>query len=165
MDDKQLAPNTEGTGQAELDLRQRELELRRRKVELPIELAKLGLRGTLSGAIAGVVLVVILGCIGAFVEKAQITGTHLCILTGIICATVVFYGAFVFQRSFQLAVDKSKVTAGTTAPESGKGNAERTAAADRATADRWRCECRLELNGFGEKKQLLATGTFHLQRP
>jgi hypothetical protein len=34
-----------------------------------------------------------------------------------------------------------------------------------AAADRWRCECRFELNGLGQNKQLLATGTSHLQWP
>jgi len=107
--------STDDLERQRLELQRLELDVRVKQVELPIELARLGLRGTLTGAIAGMILVVILGFIGAFSEKAQITGTHLCILAGIICATVVFFGAFVFQRSVQVAVDRTKgVVAGTT---------------------------------------------------
>ncbi|MBI3821175.1 MAG: hypothetical protein HY289_00675 [Planctomycetes bacterium] len=113
--DVPLRKSWQALSDGELALRRIELEIRNREVELPIELARLGLRGTLMGALAGAAILVILAIISAYSERAQITGTHICILAGIICATVVFYGAFVFQRSIQIAVDKTKgVTASTT---------------------------------------------------
>lgn len=87
----------------ELTLRERELEIRRRAAELPVQLATLGLRGTMVGSIAGLVLVLALALISTASNRINITGTHLCIITGLICTTVVVYGAFVFQRSAQIA--------------------------------------------------------------
>ncbi len=108
------------------ELRRLKLANEQRQIELPIELAKLGLKGTLIGAIVGAGLVVIIACFGALCDKAQITGTHLCVLTGTVCATVVFYGAFVFNRSIQIAIDRAKgVTAGSNLTESGKTAHER----------------------------------------
>jgi hypothetical protein len=85
------------------ELRLKQLDLKRRATELPVELAKLGLRGTLIGAIVGFVLLVTLALVSAFYPKVEINGWHLCILTGIICTTVGTYGAFIFQRSFSVA--------------------------------------------------------------
>lgn len=101
--DPSLARAKTGLEEANLELRRKELEIRQREVELPVELASLGLRGTLTGAIIGLVVLVALALISAFSDKAQITGTHLCILAGIICTTVVMFGAFVFQRSVSIA--------------------------------------------------------------
>src|SRR5262245_28454289 len=53
------------------DLRRMELEIRRRQVELPSELATLGLRGTLIGLIAGVVLITVLALVGAIYNKVR----------------------------------------------------------------------------------------------
>jgi hypothetical protein len=91
-----------------LDLQFKELEIRRRAVELPVELASLGLRGTLTGAIAGAILVIILAVLSAVSEKVNITGWHLCVFAGIICATAAAFGAYVFQRSFQIAATWEK---------------------------------------------------------
>ena len=93
---------------AELELRRLELENRKRELELPVELASLGLRGTLSGAIAGIVLLAILAGISTFSERSQISGAHICILAGIICATVALYGAFVFQRSLTVTARRDE---------------------------------------------------------
>ena len=95
-------PETDST-QLSREIRLKELEIQRREVELPIELASLGLRGTLAGAIVGFVTLMVFAGLSVFCEKAQITGTHLCIMTAIIATTVIMYGAFVFQRSAQIA--------------------------------------------------------------
>jgi hypothetical protein len=87
----------------ELSFRERELEIRRLAATLPVQLADLGLRGTLTGAISGLILVLVLALIGTFSNQVAITGTHLCVITGLLCLTVVAYGAFVFQRSAQIA--------------------------------------------------------------
>lgn len=89
--------------QLEREIRLKELEIRRREVELPIELASLGLRGTLTGAIVGFVTLMVFAGLSIYSDKTQITGTHLCIMTAIIATTVIMYGAFVFQRSAQIA--------------------------------------------------------------
>jgi hypothetical protein len=90
-------------GQLDREIRLKELEIRRREIELPIELASLGLRGTLMGAIGGFVVLIVLAGLSVFSDKAQITGMHLCILAAIIATACVMYGAFVFQRSAQIA--------------------------------------------------------------
>jgi hypothetical protein len=74
-------------------------------MELPIELAQLGLKGTLIGAVAGGALILALALIAAFSERAQITGTHLCIIMGLVAATVAAYGGYVFGRSLTLTGD------------------------------------------------------------
>ena len=84
MNEGSLLNSTQASNQAELELRRMEMEIRRLEVELPIELAKRGLRGALIGTLAGAVMLVIFAFIAAYFEKAQITGTHLCILGGII---------------------------------------------------------------------------------
>lgn len=114
-------PPDEDLRRLELQNQRLKLENDRDEIRLPIKLADLGLRGTLTGAIAGAVLLVVLACISAFSDQSQITGNHLCVIAGIVCATVVFYGAFVFQRSLEIAVNRSKgVTAGTGGREHGK---------------------------------------------
>jgi hypothetical protein len=90
----------------ELELKRLELEIERRKVELPMELASLGLRGTLTGALVGCGLILALAGRNLISDRVQVTGTHLCVFAGIICATVVAYGAFVFNRSLDIAVNK-----------------------------------------------------------
>ncbi len=85
------------------DLQLKDFELRRRAVELPVELAKLGLRGTLIGAMAGFLLLVALALITAFSDRVKIDGWHLCVLAGIVGTTVAVFGSFVFQRSFSVA--------------------------------------------------------------
>jgi predicted PurR-regulated permease PerM len=87
----------------ELRFREGELEYRRLVATLPVQLADLGLRGALAGAIAGLILVLVLALISTFSNRVAITGTHLCVITGLLCFTVVAYGAFVFQRSAQIA--------------------------------------------------------------
>jgi hypothetical protein len=83
----------------ELELRRLELEIKKRELELPVELAQLGLRGTLTGALAGCTVVLALAIIRAFSDRLDITGAHLCIIMGIVAIAVALYGGFVFQRS------------------------------------------------------------------
>lgn len=90
---------------AELELRRMELEIRAQEVTLPIELAKLGLRGALTGALAGCLMVIVLAGIAAFSDKAQITGLHLCIMMAIVAVAVALYGGFVFKRSLLISGD------------------------------------------------------------
>lgn len=93
------------------------IENRRRELELPGELTKYGLNGTLGGAIGSLILLLLLATMSLFAPKDSITGTHLCILAGILCATVVFYGAFVFDRSVNIAAAwKDGFSAGTAKP-------------------------------------------------
>ncbi len=96
-------PNDTSLSLLDREIRLKELEIRRREVEMPMELASLGLRGTLTGAIVGFVTLMVFAGMSVLSEKAQITGTHLCIMTAIIATTVIMYGAFVFKRSAQIA--------------------------------------------------------------
>jgi len=86
-----------------LDVQLKELEVRQLEIRLAVELANFGLRGTLMGALLGMLALVIFALIGAFSERIGINGVHLCIMTGLICLTVVSYGAFVFNRSLKVA--------------------------------------------------------------
>jgi len=86
-----------------LDVQLKELEVRQLEIKSAVELASLGLKGTLMGALLGMLALVIFALIGAFSERIGITGVHLCVMTGLICLTVVSYGAFVFNRSLKVA--------------------------------------------------------------
>jgi hypothetical protein len=101
-------PNAPAATNVDLELRRLESQNRLREIELPFELAGLGLKGTLIGAVAGEVLVAILACIAVFAEQSRITGTHLCIITAIVGTTVGVYGAFVFKRSLDVSVSNRK---------------------------------------------------------
>lgn len=82
----------------------RELAVREREAELVVELAKLGLRGTLTGALVGMLFVLLLASPHLFLEKEYpVCGNHITIIVGMICITVVCYGGFVFNRQLQLA--------------------------------------------------------------
>ena len=70
---------------------------------MPMELASLGLRGTLTGAIVGLVVLMFFAGLSVFSDRPQITGTHLCVMAAIIATTAIMYGAFVFKRSAQIA--------------------------------------------------------------
>jgi hypothetical protein len=86
----------------DLKLREMELETRLREVELRVGLARTGLRGTLTGALVGFIMVLSLAGISAFFEQVQLTGTHLSIIVGIMAVAIVCYGAFVFERSLSI---------------------------------------------------------------
>ena len=89
----------------EVELRRKELEVKLEQIKLRNELATLGLQGTLMGALASCFVIVALALIGAFSPKVQITGKHLCIITGIMALAVVFYGAYIFERSLHVAAE------------------------------------------------------------
>jgi len=80
-----------------VEFRRKELEIEWRKVELPFELASLGLRGTLAGALAGCLVVVLLAVIGMFSKAVEITGTHLSLwaswLWQSLCTVPLFFSA------------------------------------------------------------------------
>ena len=90
------------------ELRMRELHVREMEIKLASDLKQLGLRGTLTGAIGGMLLVVLLAGISVYSGGIVITGTHLCILVGILCASVTFFGAFVFDRAATVVADVQK---------------------------------------------------------
>jgi hypothetical protein len=92
----------------EQEIQLKELELRLREIEVSKELAQLGLRGALTGALAGCLMVIALAVIAAFSQKVQITGTHLCWMMGIVAVAVALYGAFVFNRSLGISGDFQK---------------------------------------------------------
>ncbi len=109
----ETSPSAMSSDESDLKLRRFELEIRQKQIELPIRLAHFGLVGSLTGALAGAIMMIVLAFIGAKYPELHITGNHLCILGAEICASVVFFGAFVFQRSFQIVVDKNNgITAG-----------------------------------------------------
>jgi hypothetical protein len=93
-------PNT-----MDFELRKMELDIRMQEIKLPKELASLGLQGTLTGALAGGLLIFALAIISACVEQPQITGNHLCIMFGMLLATIALYGAYVFERSLNISTN------------------------------------------------------------
>ena len=97
--------------ESEYQIRLKELEIQRREVELPIELASLGLRGTLTGVIVGFITLMIFAGLSVYSDKAQITGTHLCVMMGIVATAAIMYGAFVFKRSAQIAASYGRIHA------------------------------------------------------
>jgi hypothetical protein len=88
----------------------RELELRGQEIQLASDLNALGLRGTLAGALAGVALAAALAATGAFSERIAITGWHICFIVAVISVAVVFFGAFVFNRSAKIVADVQRGT-------------------------------------------------------
>lgn len=91
-----------------LRIRMRELEIREQEIKLTASLSDLGLRGTLAGALAGLLLVLLLAALSAWSKNVTITGTHLCIVTGVVAVAVVALGAFVFNRSAAVVLDFQK---------------------------------------------------------
>ena len=89
----------------DVELQKKELEVKLEQIKLRNELATLGLQGTLMGALASCFVIVALALIGAFSPKVQITGKHLCIITGIMALAVVVYGAYIFERSLHVAAE------------------------------------------------------------
>ncbi len=89
---------------AEQEIRLRELAVRETEARLMVELAKFGLQGTLTGALVGMVFILLLIAPRIWVAEYPLDGTHVCILTGLICTAVVAYGAFVYNRQLQIAL-------------------------------------------------------------
>ena len=87
----------------EYELAMERIRLEERKVQLGVQLSQFGLRGTLAGAIGGLLMVTILAVLGSFVPTLGVNGLHLTLIIGIICVTVGMYGAFVFNRSASFA--------------------------------------------------------------
>lgn len=102
----------------EHELSTQRLRLEEKKIELGVQLSQFGLRGTLTGAIGGLFMVIILAILGAFLPDLGIDGTHITIIIGIICVTVGMYGAFVFNRSasFAARIGEHEFKAGTADP-------------------------------------------------
>ena len=107
----------------DMELKIKQLEAENKRDELRIELARLGLRGTLIGVICAFTLIAILVAISAFSEKVNITGTHLCIMIFMLSAAVISFGAFVFNRTAkitgQAGTNKIDVLAGDAKPDDG----------------------------------------------
>lgn len=121
--DKVSSKSENEIGREDLELRKleyelsiRRLQLEEKKIEPGVQLTQYGLKGTLTGAICGVVLVIVLALLGSFLPNLGITGLHITIIIGIICITVGIYGAFVFNRSASVAgrIGDNEFKAGTT---------------------------------------------------
>lgn len=88
--------------------------IRLRRLELEYELAQTGLKGTLIGALAVMLMLTIVVIVSAFTQVTVLSGVEIVSIFGILLVAVVAYGAFVYRRLVTLF---GKLEAGHTAQE------------------------------------------------
>src|SRR5213593_2667838 len=88
---------------ANSEVRLKELELSLKETQLLVDLAKYGLRGTLFGAFAGMIFILLLTAPALWLNNYILTGWHICVITGLLSLAVILYGAFVFNQQVKIA--------------------------------------------------------------
>ena len=73
-------------------------DLNRRRLELEYELAQTGLKGTLIGALAVILMITILAVVSALTRTTILSGTQIVSIFGVVLVVAVAYGAFVYKR-------------------------------------------------------------------
>jgi Flp pilus assembly protein TadB len=76
--------------------------LRLRRLELEYGLAQTGLKGTLIGVLAVILMLTIMVTVSALTHVSILTGTDIVAIFGILLVAVVAYGAFVYRRLVRL---------------------------------------------------------------
>jgi hypothetical protein len=78
------------------------------KLEYDHLLASRGLNGTLYGAWASLLTIVLLIFAPAFTEKVVVTGWQLVFIVAFLAGAVVFYGAFIFNRALTITAEQTR---------------------------------------------------------
>ena len=73
-------------------------ELAIRRLELEYDLAQTGLKGTLIGVLAIILMVTITVSVSSFTKVTILSGIEIVSIFGILMIAVVAYGAFVYKR-------------------------------------------------------------------
>lgn len=76
--------------------------IRLRRLELEYELAQTGLKGTLIGILAVILMLTIMVTVSALTHVSILTGNDIVAIFGIMLVAVVAYGAFVYRRLVRL---------------------------------------------------------------
>jgi hypothetical protein len=86
-----------------------------KKQELDYLIARVGLQGTLWGAWACLIVVTLIVLSPTFTSRNIIEGWQIVAIVGVMVVSVVFYGAFIFQRALKAdgAVGSTKFSLGT----------------------------------------------------
>lgn len=77
--------------------------VRLRKLDNDYLLAKEGLKGTLLGAFACLFVIILIEVLPAFTPRHLVEGWQVVVIVGAMVASVVFYGAFIFDRALRVA--------------------------------------------------------------
>ena len=89
-----------------------EFRLARTKLELNHQLARLGLKGTLWGAWATLLAIVLIVAIQAYIERYILDGWPLAAFAAVVVVSAICYGAFIFNHTLKFSAKMDKDSRG-----------------------------------------------------
>ena len=91
------------------------------KLQYDHELAQLGLSGTLKGACAALVAIVVIAAVQIWLDRYVVQGWSFAALVAAIVVPITFYGAFIFKRALDVSARIEKSGGSFSASSSEKG--------------------------------------------
>jgi hypothetical protein len=86
-------------------MRESDLELARLKLNNDHQLGRYGLQGTLYGAFAALLAIVIIAVVQALTDRYIVRDWAFASMTAVIIIPVIYYGTFVFKRTLKVGTD------------------------------------------------------------